>query len=1816
MRQQMLFFQHARRELKALVLLLVLQFICVAGVFADISPDLKLTVTTNPADPGDGTRFNAGVQVTLSAQATKGDTPPFAATFKMGSGANVTAIGTTNTSTNPIKADFMTFGSTLGAGLKNFSVDVVETAVPNAVSKPAIGDKSVNIDLTLPGVTVTVDNGPIFSPSGLNVVNFTITSDKDVAGIPDISISPVISGASPAPDGVPSTKTFKYKLALPNTVSAGAYTIRAVCKDTTLPNNTANVGAAQAGFSVQTSGPQAPTITAMVPPSPTHATNFKLSGGVPTGMTTIGIYENGAQVVAGNINGQTWTAGLANITEGEHKYTVKGKDVLGNDSGVSAEFVVRIDTTAPSTPVLVQPPSPTNQAKVTITGSNAMDVIGAGIISPPVTVMLRRLDGNQAATATAGLDGKFSFVDVALASGDNIFYALAEDNAKGTPGNQSGGSNNILITYNTTQSNVTTALIAGASFASQPIPLPASTMLCTGNYSLQITWNKDMDNSVNPMVGYTPAHGAEQTSNSGHWISSSTYIGQISIPAGQGNIYDGPVQSIRVTGAKDTAGNVMADYNPPGSPFTIDTTPPTTTFDSMNDIYVSSITTVIQVKGSSSDAGSGVGYVQLAWQAFGSAAIASMNVPIFNGPTASWTANWDTSSLQPGKYKLWAIAADRAQPSPNIEILNPAVFRTVIVAKLAPSVSRISIDDLLVDINAMQVASIPIIASPVVKLTAVMVDNGGSGIDFAKTQFTLSYDATNASISGNITNNGSDTLFFTFPQLTLNGTYTVLLKPFDKSGNTVASFSTRSFVVRTVGPNSVSFLPLFGSHVNDTNTAIATDQVWAFINDPQADYNKSTMDVTYNGLEVGNQIASGSTTALLWDLYGPASHSVNQSADGRYDIVVTPRDLFGNVGLATRSYFFYDSQGPAIMSPVPASGGWCGLPATTATLSVRFSDAPKDISVTHGAPPAGDSAWQNGPGTGVNIASSSFAASILGATLLGSIVGTDTLQIKTPLGPNYSDSDPGIATANIQIHALDSVTDRFANERLATWTVYFDYYRPNFTFVTPVSQARYCKPRLQLGGEVRDRGTDISMLRVQKAEISVDQLKWQAVTASLPAKVSSWTSAVDLSVLPEGKQQFTGHSFDMAGNVSDPSNATATVPVDASVTIIIDRTPPTAPSLILPLNGTVTSQRGNRFKWSLPLAADEFLFQVADDSGFNNVINTTPPYASAPATFTGLIGEVTPIGEASFAAPKDGTYYWRVAGLKLCQDGYLQSEWSTTWRLVVDSVKPKVLEVSPTPSSGNKITTGMVTFTVRFSETMDTTVAPVVSLTSAGGQQMLIEQLAYRDNTWSGTTVIPNDSSAVYDGNAIISISGAKDVAGNEMENDSTNQIVINTGPAFETRIFSNPAHEYEIMIVTRSSEALTAPPTCSVTQGGARTPVIMNFLKERYYAGSYRIDPTMSGKAYIDMSGTDLFGMVGHGSVEFQVAGVQTSSSLRVSTSDGLGVIDIGSGTVLKNTAIYFVPRTALESTASTSVEASMLARAGIRSSLKASGAIGNASDGPELQEVVSLEELGPASLRLSRKLRYTGTVKNFITSIPMQKIALYRQSGDNWIYCGGQLKGGKISAEVAGLGRLALMADIKPPTIANISPAEGANLEDPRPVIEGVLSDAGSGIIPESFSMSIDGKNQTGVSLAADGNFSFQPKANLPKGIHSIEVSVADRAGNTLRKSFTVTAPGPFAIDELMPYPNPARGTAVWFTYNLGQRADEIKLKIYDSAGALVTTFETFDFTNTSSGKLRWDLTNDNGKKVANGVYFYKMEASRNGQTFKTSGKLAVLR
>jgi len=85
--------------------------------------------------------------------------------------------------------------------------------------------------------------------------------------------------------------------------------------------------------------------------------------------------------------------------------------------------------------------------------------------------------------------------------------------------------------------------------------------------------------------------------------------------------------------------------------------------------------------------------------------------------------------------------------------------------------------------------------------------------------------------------------------------------------------------------------------------------------------------------------------------------------------------------------------------------------------------------------------------------------------------------------------------------------------------------------------------------------------------------------------------------------------------------------------------------------------------------------------------------------------------------------------------------------------------------------------------------------------------------------------------------------------------------------------------------------------------------------------------------------------------------------------------------------------------------------------------------------------------------------------------------------------------------------------------------------------------------------------------------------------------------------------PMANPVRGRSL-ITYNTSAR-DRISLKVYDSTGRLVSTLVD-GIVEAGTNTIFWDARDNTGRAVANGIYFFKLDAR--GQT--ATHKLILIR
>ena len=133
--------------------------------------------------------------------------------------------------------------------------------------------------------------------------------------------------------------------------------------------------------------------------------------------------------------------------------------------------------------------------------------------------------------------------------------------------------------------------------------------------------------------------------------------------------------------------------------------------------------------------------------------------------------------------------------------------------------------------------------------------------------------------------------------------------------------------------------------------------------------------------------------------------------------------------------------------------------------------------------------------------------------------------------------------------------------------------------------------------------------------------------------------------------------------------------------------------------------------------------------------------------------------------------------------------------------------------------------------------------------------------------------------------------------------------------------------------------------------------------------------------------------------------------------------------------------------------------------------------------------------------------------------------------------------------------------------------------------------------------------GSFSYQLPL-LEPGQHQVEVKAWDNLNNSslAKLTFQVANLSELAITEVMNYPNPFRALTN-FSYQLSQTADQVDIKIFTLSGRPIKEIANASGNAGYNYATTWDGKDQDGKRVASGVYLYKITAL--GKVIK-NGKL----
>ncbi len=139
------------------------------------------------------------------------------------------------------------------------------------------------------------------------------------------------------------------------------------------------------------------------------------------------------------------------------------------------------------------------------------------------------------------------------------------------------------------------------------------------------------------------------------------------------------------------------------------------------------------------------------------------------------------------------------------------------------------------------------------------------------------------------------------------------------------------------------------------------------------------------------------------------------------------------------------------------------------------------------------------------------------------------------------------------------------------------------------------------------------------------------------------------------------------------------------------------------------------------------------------------------------------------------------------------------------------------------------------------------------------------------------------------------------------------------------------------------------------------------------------------------------------------------------------------------------------------------------------------------------------------------------------------------------------------------------------------------------------------------------------FQYQPHLSDGEYTFRIFGKNSLGHLestpgYEKYFKVS--GQLHVNQLFNYPNPFKNET-YFTFNLTQIPDELRIKIYTVSGRLIKEIvRTSSELSTNFNRVHWDGRDEDGDLIGNGVYLYKVIAKRSGKSLEVLQKLAVVR
>lgn len=1027
--------------------------------------------------------------------------------------------------------------------------------------------------------------------------------------------------------------------------------------------------------------------------------------------------------------------------------------------------------------------------------------------------------------------------------------------------------------------------------------------------------------------------------------------------------------------------------------------------------------------------------------------------------------------------------------------------------------------------------------------------------------------------------------------LTAEGTYRVTIVPQDKVGNRAIAI-VRSFILDrspiVLSAANVITNPANGACVNERTIpgGGATPFVEVRVTDPTFDVNTSGIvlrDFCRVPPEVPGrkQVVNPSTMRYLLD----RPLRADGTQDGIYAIQIDVKDIAGNASPTFTTTFVYDTVEPSVAQTFPASGtailgplrhveatlldrrvDFCrsagGISRTSSTITLTLARPNPNLNTT----PAG--------------------TQVRGTLRFDSVGGFDRILLEIvdstgfPRGLRTDGRDDGDYV--IAAEAFDCAANT-SGQTSATFT--YDTVRPFLEVDGLREGGSLGGPDFVLTGRIRDNrggsGPDRVLLTLEAvdalgnvttapffldAPAELDPVALTAVDPTVP-----WTFEGDLRRVPAGtRTRLRVRAFDRADNFDERIfNLTASA----------GQLPP--PQQAAPASDAATSAQLITFSWQPLAAAARFRVRVVTPNG--DVIERD------------TVGNVTALTLNLTGIPDpEGRFTWAVASI---DDAGGVGPFSPNRPLTIDRTRPRLTAIDvldPSPEATGTVNEGVVRFTLHFSEAMDTTRVPLVTVKpqNPGAPALPVQILSFAGTTLQGEVTIREPSEVGLpdpNGLAEIRIGGAFDRAGNEVlpPNPGLALFEIDAGPFFRVGVFANPVDEADVILVVKGfqrdgglPEDIIDTVTVLITRQGQsdQTPV-MHRVSQAAFRGTFRIDARNVAPVRIRVSGRDKQGNAASRTVELAVTRLRPNEPIRIQAT--ALTVTAPAGAVRRETTVM-----ALGAQAALAPEP---------------------VPGGELEAVADLDQVGPFGVELAGEAEIVVPPG----SLPedRQGLGLYRRDRDGYAWLGGTVDGSGLTGRVRVLGPMLLMRDRTAPRMGTPRLAWA----DGRLEVEVEVADGGAGLEPSALEVAVGTRT---FPLALDAATGLA-RASLPAGAVAVGQSLAvqggDRAGNRGVSSAALVPSPVLAIEEAVAVPNPAR-SRTRLRYRLSQAVDRVAIELFDAAGGRVAVLD--GPTGAGVQDVAWDLADRRGRGVANGVYLARIRARGPGGSAERIFKVVVLR